>query len=166
MAARGARTAWAASLAALSLAAAAPPAGAADPAADALSARDAYASPRALGPLAPAAEAQLQEAADRLAERGQPVKLAIVAGPAGAPSMRVYARRLADEVAGEEETLVVTAPGRAVIAVGPRPRPRSPAACAPRGSARSPSPSSAWSAPPRRPSPRRRTTRARARARC
>jgi hypothetical protein len=121
VAARGARTAWAASLAALSLAAAAPPAGAADPAAGALSARDAYASPRALGPLAPAAEAQLQEAADRLAERGQPVKLAIVAGPAGAPSMRVYARRLADEVAGEEETLVVTAPERAVIAVGPRP---------------------------------------------
>jgi hypothetical protein len=115
-----ARAALAAPLAALVLAVAAPAAGAADPAADALSSRDVYASPRALGAGAPAAEAELQAAADRLAGRGQPVRLAVVAGPAGAPSMLVYARRLADDVAREGETLVVTAPRRAVIAVGPR----------------------------------------------
>jgi hypothetical protein len=115
-----ARAACAASLTALWLAAAAPTAAAADPAEGALSARDVYASPRALGAGTPAAEAELRAAADRLAGRGQPVKLAIVAGPAGAPSMRIYARRLAKEVAPEGATLVVTAPGRPVIAVGPR----------------------------------------------
>ena len=120
MAAAAGRATLAAPLAALALAAGAPLA-AADPAEDALSARDAYVSPRALGPAAPAAEAELQATADRLADRGQPARLAIVAGPAGAPSMLVYARRLAGEVAGEGETLVVTAPRRAVIAVGPRP---------------------------------------------
>jgi hypothetical protein len=119
--ASAARTACAASVAALALALAvvAPAAPAADPAPDALSSGDAYVSPRALGPAAPAAQAELAAAAERLARRGQPVKLAIVAGPAGAPSMRVYARRLAGDLPGET-TLVVTAPGRPVIAVGPR----------------------------------------------
>jgi hypothetical protein len=109
-----------AALAALALAAAATPAAGADPAAGALEGADVYVSPRALGPAAPAAKAELAEAADRFGDAGQPVKLAIVAGPAGAPSMLVYARRLAGDVASGE-TLVVTAPGRPVIAVGPRP---------------------------------------------
>ena len=46
------------------------------------------------------------------------MKLAVVAGPAGARSMLVYARRLAKDIGGGE-TLVVTAPGRGVAAVGP-----------------------------------------------
>ncbi len=116
-----ARAAAAAALAALALAAGAPAARAADPAAEALRDGDVYASPRALGPAAPAAEAELQAAADRLGAGEQPVKLAVVAGPAGAPSMRVYARRLAEAVAGEDDTVVVTAPRRPAVAVGPRP---------------------------------------------
>ena len=95
-------------------------AAAVDPAADALSSRDAYVSPRALGPAAPAADAELRDAAERLDLKGQPVKLAIVAGPAGAPSRRRYARRLAEAVTDERTTLVVTAPGRPVVAAGPR----------------------------------------------
>src|SRR4029450_7924246 len=111
----------------------------ADPAAGVLEEADVYVSPRALGPAAPAAKAELAEAADRFGDAGQPVKLAIVADPAGAPSMLVYAappppvklatpappagapsllvyaRRLAGDVASGE-TLVVTAPGRPVIA--------------------------------------------------
>ena len=120
MGAGAARVACAASLAALALAATAPAGAAADPAVGALEAADVYVSPRALGTAAPAAAAELADAAERLAGQGRPVKLAIVAGPAGAPSMRVYARRLVQEVA-PGETLVVTAPGRPVIAVGPRP---------------------------------------------
>jgi len=115
-----ARIACAVALAALALAAAPSLAAAADPAESALAGTDVYVSPRALGPAAPAAEVQLATAAARLDGQGRPVKLAIVAGPAGAPSMRVYARRLAKDVA-PGETLVVTAPGRPVIAVGPRP---------------------------------------------
>ncbi len=114
-----ARIACAAALAALTLAAAPSLAAAADPAVGALSGSDVYVSPRALGAAAPAAAAELAEAARRLEAEGRPVKLAVVAGPAGAPSMRIYARRLAEEVA-PGETLVVTAPGRPVIAVGPR----------------------------------------------
>ena len=115
-----ARTACAC-IAALALALAAPRALAADPAVEVLSQGDVYASPRALGPAARAAEAELAAAAARLADREGPVKLAVVAGPAGAPSMRIYARRLAKAVAGEDDTVVVTAPDRPVIAVGPRP---------------------------------------------
>jgi hypothetical protein len=117
--ASAARAACGAVVAALALALAAPAALAADPAPDALSSGDVYVSPRALGAAAPAALAELAATAQRLARRGQPVKLAIVAGPVGAPSMRVYARRLAGDLPGET-TLVVTAPGRPVIAVGPR----------------------------------------------
>jgi hypothetical protein len=115
-----ARTACA-TVAALALALAAPRALAADPAVEALSQGDAYAAPQALGPDARAAEAELAAAAARLADRERPVKLAVVAGPAGAPSMRAYARRLARAVADEDDTLVVSAPDRPVIAVGPRP---------------------------------------------
>jgi len=102
---------------ALALAAVAP-ARAADPAPAALEASDVHVSSAALGPASPQARAELRAAAADLADQGRPVKLAIVAGPAGAPSMRVYARRLADALGGGA-TLVVTAPGRPVIAVGP-----------------------------------------------
>jgi hypothetical protein len=108
-------------LAAAALALVAAPAGAADPAREALAARDAYVSPRALGPAAPAAEAELAATAAELRRERRPVKLAIAVGPVGAPSMRVYAIRLAQTLGLEEETLVVTAPGRPVTAVGPLP---------------------------------------------
>jgi hypothetical protein len=91
----------------------------ADPAQRALATADAYAAPRALGAAAPDAERKLSEAAARIRKEGGPVKLAVVAGPSGAPSMRAYARRLrrALEFQG---TLVITAPGRPVVALGPR----------------------------------------------
>lgn len=92
----------------------------ADPAQRALVARDAFVSVRALGAAAPEAEKRLAETAARLAGEGKAVKLAIVAGPAGAPSMRAYARRLRRQLAFGG-TLAITAPGRAVVAIGPRP---------------------------------------------
>lgn len=111
--------AGAAALAALALAVGAPAAAAADPAPAALDDADVYVSTAALGARAPEAVAALEQTARRLRDAGTPARLAIVQGPAGAPSMRVYARRLARELS-EGETLVVTAPGRPVIAVGPR----------------------------------------------
>jgi hypothetical protein len=77
-------------------------------------------SPRVLGDAAPAAAGELRAAAADMAAARRPVKLAIVAGPVGAPSMRAYALRLARDL-GYDGTLVVTAPGRPVAAVGPRP---------------------------------------------
>ncbi|MGD9695189.1 MAG: hypothetical protein AB7V42_05955 [Thermoleophilia bacterium] len=91
---------------------------------DALATRDAYVAPRVLGEASAAGEATLVHAATRLARERRPVKLAIVLGPAGAPSMSVYARRLSLALRARtsfEGTLVVTAPGRAVVAVGPIP---------------------------------------------
>lgn len=92
---------------------------AADPALDALRERDAYVSPRVLGADAPAAERQLAAAAARLEADRRPVKLAIVVGPAGAPSMQVYARRLASRLR-YRGTLVVTSRGGTIAATGPR----------------------------------------------
>ena len=94
------------------------PATAADPAPRRLKRSDVYVSPRALGAGAADARLRLERGRRRLAAQGRPVKLAVVAGPAGARSMLVYARRLAKDVGGGE-TLVVTAPGRGVAAVGP-----------------------------------------------
>lgn len=93
---------------------------AADPASDALRDADAYVSTRALGPAAADAEARLAVGADDLAAEGRPVKLAIVLGPVGAPSMRAYARELRRGL-GYAGTLVVTAPGRPVVAASPDP---------------------------------------------
>ena len=90
-----------------------------DPALQALRSRDAYVSPQTLGPATAAGEARLAEAAESLAGSGHPVKLAIVAGPSGAPSMLTYARRLKRTLA-YQGTIVVTAPSRPVVAVGPR----------------------------------------------
>ena len=95
-------------------------AAAADPAREALAARDAYVSPRVLGPAAAEEEHELAGVAARMDAAGRPVKLAVVLGPAGAPSLRVYARRLAGDLAFGG-TLVVTTPAGAVAAAGPRP---------------------------------------------
>lgn len=93
---------------------------AADPAVEALRERDAYVSPRALGVAAAAAEAQLADGARELNDDRRPVKLAIVLGPVGAPSMQAYARDLRRELE-YEGTLVVTAPRRNVVVAGPDP---------------------------------------------
>ncbi len=89
-----------------------------DPALEALRARDAYVSPRVLGTAAPGEEQVLAQSAAALREAGRPVKLAVVLGPTGAPSLPVYARRLAARL-GEEATVIVTRPGGQVVAVAP-----------------------------------------------
>lgn len=86
----------------------------------ALSERDAFVSPRALGPASGEAEAALARAAAKLNGDGRDVKLAIVPGPVGAPSMRAYTRRLRRDL-DYSGTLAVTAPSRPTIAVGPLP---------------------------------------------
>jgi hypothetical protein len=48
------------------------------------------------------------------------VKLALVAGPVGSPSLQVYARRLASKL-DYGGTLIVTTRARAIAATGPRP---------------------------------------------
>lgn len=106
---------------AVALLAGAATAGAAvDPAVVALRDGDVYASPRALGPDTPEATERLQEAADDLNGTGRPVKLAVVLGPVGAPSMRAYTRDLRRRL-GYDGTLAVTSPGRGVVVVGPDP---------------------------------------------
>lgn len=94
-------------------------AGSPDPTFTALGLRDAYASPAALGSGAPEAERRLAEAVERLSREGKSAKIAVVTGPVGAPSMRAYARKLRRQLdyAG---TVVVAAPDRPVVAVGPR----------------------------------------------
>jgi hypothetical protein len=93
---------------------------AADPARVALQHQDAYVSPIVMRGQTATARATLAKAARRLRGKGRPVKLAIVAGPAGARTMLTYARRL--RVALDfDGTLVVTAPRRTVVAVGPLP---------------------------------------------
>ena len=93
----------------------------ADPAAGALEAADVYVSPRALG----AGRAGRRGRAGARPPSGSPARAGrsswpIVAGPAGAPSMR-STRGAWPRTSPASETLVVTAPGAAVIAVGPRP---------------------------------------------
>jgi hypothetical protein len=90
------------------------------PAVSALTEGDAYVSPRALGPASGEAEAELAQAAAAINADGRDVKLAIVPGPVGAPSMRAYTRRLRRDL-DYSGTLAVTAPRRPTIAVGPLP---------------------------------------------
>ncbi len=90
-----------------------------DPALRALRTADAYASRAVLGHGAVAARSRLAREARRLADRGQQVKLAVVAGPAGARTMLVYARNLRDALE-YDGTVVVSAPDRPVVAAGPR----------------------------------------------
>ena len=110
-----------AALALLALLAASAPALATDPAIVALERDDAYVNPRTLGPASAEAEAELAAAAASLNRARQPVKLAIVLGPVGAPGMQAYVRRLRRTL-DYEGTLVVTAPGRPVAVAGPLPR--------------------------------------------
>ena len=104
---------------ALAVALGAAPAVAADPAAVALAQGDAYVSPRVLGTAASAEQAVLAERAAALRAERRPVKLAVVLGPVGAPSLQAYTRRLAQEL-GFEGTLLVTRRGGGVASVGPR----------------------------------------------
>lgn len=109
----------ASTLAAIAVTAPAAVGAAADPAAEALAVRDAYVSPRVLGPAAAEEQHELAVVAARMDADGRPVKLAVVLGPVGAPSLRVYVRRLAGDLAFGG-TLVVTTPSGAVAATGPR----------------------------------------------
>ena len=109
---------WSAAVLSLALGTVAARAVAADPAREVLAHADVYASPRALGAGTAEARRRLEVAAAELAAQGRPVKLAVVPGPAGTSSMLLYARRLA-RAAGITDTLVVSAPGRGVAAVGP-----------------------------------------------
>lgn len=91
-----------------------------DPALLALRDDDAYVSPRVLGPAAAGEEAVLRSSARALRESGRPVKFALVLGPAGAPSLQVYAERLAARLA-HDGTLVVTSARGGVAVVVPTP---------------------------------------------
>lgn len=108
-----------AALTAVALAAAPAPARAADPALVALRDRDAYVSPIVAGADTADWQQRLAAAAQRLNDARRPVKLAIVAGPVGSPSLGVYVRRLygALRFGG---TLVITSRGRALATAGPR----------------------------------------------
>ncbi len=101
------------------LAVVAPGAAATDPAATALAQGDVYVSPRVLGTAAAAEQAALAQLAAALRAEERPVKLAVVLGPVGAPSLQAYARRLAQDL-GFGGTLLVTRRGGGVASVGPR----------------------------------------------
>ncbi len=87
---------------------------------EALRERDAYVSPRVAGADAPTRERVLAVAAARLNDARRPVKLAVVFGPVGSPSIPVYARRLAAQL-DYDGTLIITTRGRTIAATGPRP---------------------------------------------
>ncbi len=92
-----------------------------DPALAALRAGDAYVSPRVLGTAAAAEQATLAGNAAALREAGRPVKLAVVLGPVGAPSLAAYAERLAAQL-DHDGTVIITRPGGAVAVRTPLPR--------------------------------------------
>ncbi len=92
---------------------------AADPAEEALATRDAYVSPRVLGPAAASEQRLLADAAARLNAEDRQVKLAVVLGPVGSPTLQAYVRTLAERL-GFDGTVVVTSPTGAIAAVGPR----------------------------------------------
>jgi hypothetical protein len=83
---------------------------------DALTAARAWVNPAALGEASPAAQTRLARTALLLDRKRRPVRLAIVTGPTGAPSMAAYARQLGAHLP-HGATLVVTAPGHGVRAV-------------------------------------------------
>lgn len=116
------RVRWAVPAAALAALAGAAPASAAsgtDPALAALRDRDAYVSPIVAGAHAADWERRLAATAERMDDAERPVKLAVVAGPVGSPSLGVYVRRLygALRFGG---TLVITTRGRALATAGTR----------------------------------------------
>ncbi len=93
--------------------------GAADPAVDALRAGSAYVSPMVAGADATDATARLDALASELDRGGRPVKIAVVQGPVGSPSMHVYAARLRRAL-GFAGLVVAVAPGRVTGAIGAR----------------------------------------------
>ncbi|MDX6644274.1 MAG: hypothetical protein QOK40_1, partial [Miltoncostaeaceae bacterium] len=100
------------------LAMAAGAAAAGDPAERALGRADAYASARALGPAADSSQTRLTAAAASLARGGRPVKIGIVLGPVGSPSLAVYARRLRKRLRFPG-TVVLTTVAGSTAAAGP-----------------------------------------------
>jgi hypothetical protein len=91
----------------------------ADPAREALDQGSAYVSPAVAGAGAGQAQARLEEVADELARGGRPVRIAVVSGPTGAPSMKAYATRLRSAL-GFGGLVVAVSPGRAIGVAGPR----------------------------------------------
>lgn len=91
-----------------------------DPATDAFrQGAGAYVSPAVAGAGVAAAQARLQAIADELSRGGRPVRIAVVPGPVGSPSMNAYAERLRRNPAFGG--LVVTvAPNRSTGTAGPR----------------------------------------------
>ena len=78
-----------------------------------------YVSPAVTGAATPDAVARLSAVADELQAAGRPVRIAVVKGPSGAPSMRDYALRIRRAL-GFDGMVVAIAPGRAVGTAGPR----------------------------------------------
>jgi hypothetical protein len=92
----------------------------ADPATDAFrQGAEAYVSPAVAGAGAPDAQARLQAVADDLSRGGRPVRIAVVPGPVGSPSMDSYAERLRRDLAFGG-LVVAVAPGRSTGTAGPR----------------------------------------------
>jgi len=94
-------------------------AAAADPAREPLEQGSAYVSPVVAGAGAGQAQARLEEVADELARGGRAVRIAVIPGPTGAPSMKAYATRLRRAL-GFDGLVVAVAPGRAIGVSGPR----------------------------------------------
>lgn len=95
--------------------------GALDPALDALRSGSAYVSPVVAGAGAADATARLDALASELNRGGRPVKIAVVPGPVGSPSMSAYAARM-KRALGFGGLVVAVAPGRTTGAVGARTR--------------------------------------------
>lgn len=91
----------------------------ADPALEALRQGSAYVSPAVGGPGTADDQARLEAVADDLERAGRPVQIAVVAGPAGASSMRAYAAGLRRRL-GFQGLVVAVAPDRATGVAGPR----------------------------------------------
>ncbi len=91
----------------------------ADPSIEELGQASVYVSPAVVGTGTPDAIARLTAVADELRAAGRPVRIVVVQGPSGAPSMRQYAAQLRHAI--EFDGLVVAvAPGRATGVAGPR----------------------------------------------
>ena len=90
-----------------------------DPALEALRAGDAYVSPVVAGADAAAWQRRLAAVAARMDAADRPVKLAVVAGPVGSPSLGVYVRRLSAALRFGG-TLVITSRRRVLATAGPR----------------------------------------------
>lgn len=90
-----------------------------DPALEALEQGSVYVSPVVAGAGTADAQARLQATADDLERGGRPVRIAVIPGPVGAPSMRNYAASLRRDL-GFGGLVVAVAPNRATGVAGPR----------------------------------------------